>query len=1229
MEPLETLAAGIKHVDALLDEDVLEPDLDRTDWARMKARVGMVRDGLDNEVTGVLDAALADAEGEGVRDVVRKRVAALLADAAALVHASGDEMGANKLRAHAKELTPDGDAQAELRAGDVEPLVWVRLHHARWLLFHRRRADADRVAKGVIRDTKQAALRDAAKKVLRAPRPITSAPPLFRLNGCGVGLYGSRDETPDGWYVATYCIAILFIPVFPLTAYRVRHAGGNSYQFLAKEPLGPIARAWQLAVAAAAAIGIGWSGVASWLDSPDHKAKVAIEAAQAAEAKGDRGDALEKYAAVVRDYDGLTGAAAPAVEAVLRLSAANVPDPCTAASVDKVGRVVDEWGQMPAGARATAAGPLVQRLEGWATQIGDGSVEQVDAALEVLDMAAKVAESGGDRAEIDARRGRLRRTMAQKVEATRPLQALALYVAPPADAESLAAAGRIIDGFGDAPSLWIEAEHDVGAWADEADKRVDLRQAAGRVRERLRVAREGAFADQPLIEAGDEKKLAAALARTPGDQEVAGAIAQIRRRHGDLKGALATLGALGPPGRMTAAAQQLLADCHVDAGDLAKAETILSGLVAERLPAFQIAQRELMSAVESTQQRLIAQAKAGNVDEAEMRRIGSAPESEQGAMFREWLNKQLDADPKLSALRSEYVRRVQVVPAALSLGLIELRRANAAASAEDRKALYAAAEKVFLSIRNEAEGNPGFHLALGQVYHRLGRAPDGDKELEHLLDRKDPQLTLGVAHVYRDLGLPVRAQQITLSFWTSATDKAWKDRAAELMSHLVNEIASNEDDEEMWLKRSDQSSPEVKRRLLGIEARRLRRQGKLAEADRAFQRICDELDRDAGHDAAAANNAAVAYLERYSTFGDPAHLRAAVKQFEAARRLSPQDAIVTHNLADALGYQATVTVLDRWIKTKSLALEEGDASVVLGAMLSGPLRDEVLAALRKDPSFHRSLDLSQEEQALAPQRATGYERQIRWLRWTDDDKALVDLQKRLESMPPFDASAKAEARRANKEKTKDALYKSIAAQSIARAKETVDRAEHAGHAPTIAAAQMVLGVQLASLAYLDPTPENLDATVDAARKAAQAWPEGGMDDSLPNFLAWAGLVRAGADSGAVRKVLEEDGRVYGTTLLLRRAITAPDGEGALVALRRRPEIVEAAKLRKAKMGKRPGLFDVMLARVTGDAEMEKDASAAFQREGLGAEIAIEAIMAPGQQMEKDELDFWKSGAKGK
>ena len=699
---------------------------------------------------------------------------------------------------------------------------------------------------------------------------------------------------------------------------------------------------------------------------------------------------------------------------------------------------------------------------------------------------------------------------------------------------------------------------------------------------------------------------------------------EILRHRGDQKAAAAAFGPLGVPGRMTLAAQQLLAGCAADAGDLERADQILGALLAERLPAFQQAQREFTGAAGLFEKAAIADAKAGNVEPVLKSKLEAAGKDEVASIFQEWLSQQLETDPRLKMLREEYLRQGSIVPVALTQGFIKLRRASAA-TGDERRALLADAEKVLLSIRHEAEGNPEFHLGLGQVYHRLGRTDDGNAELKQILDRKEPELTLAVAHVYRDLGLPVQAKQIAEQLWSTESDEHWKYEAASLLSLLVNEVGYNENEEETWLKRSNPNAPNVQRLLLGLEARRLRRQGKTAEADAAYARIAEAHERDAVHDTAGANNAAVAYLERYQTTGDPANLKKAVKHFEGAHRLAPQDALVAGNLAEALDFMGTVNVLERWVRMRTLALDTSEAREVLLALWAGPLHDEVVAALRQDPSIRRSLAVTQEEQTLAPQKTDGYARQIRWLGYTEDASGLVALQKRLAAMPPFDSSAAAEALRNAGDRSRDARDKAINVETVARAKDTVERARRAGHDPTTAAALLVLSGHAGTRLRWDPTPADIDLIVDSARQAAQLWPEGGPSDGLPGVLVATALFRAAPGAPVLAKAIAADLHVYGTSMLLQRLMRGPDGEAALAALRARPELGEAAKLLKARSVKRPGMSDVVLARAAGDAELEQLAAAVFKRVDVGATLAIVATLNPGMPAEKAELDFFTSG----
>jgi hypothetical protein len=67
--------------------------------------------------------------------------------------------------------------------------------------------------------------------------PISSAPTLSSINGFGFTLYGSTDLDPISHsHIATYYFTALFIPIFPITRYRVIQ-NGDSYRFLGKAPL--------------------------------------------------------------------------------------------------------------------------------------------------------------------------------------------------------------------------------------------------------------------------------------------------------------------------------------------------------------------------------------------------------------------------------------------------------------------------------------------------------------------------------------------------------------------------------------------------------------------------------------------------------------------------------------------------------------------------------------------------------------------------------------------------------------------------------------------------------------------------------------------------------------------------------------------------------------------------------------------------------------------------------
>ncbi|KFA93741.1 tetratricopeptide repeat protein [Archangium violaceum] len=1216
MERLNTLAEDIRHVAGLLAEDVLEPDPERTDWNSMKVRVDMVRQGMERVIDG-LPGALEEAEEAEMKVLVRKRVAGVAGRVAALLHATGSAEGCRRLLEKALKVSEDASQRAELEAGLAEPDVFCRFEYAGWLLGKGRFDKADTLLKRVVKDTRQPTLKTAARTALRGSRPLNGAPTLFRINGCGVGLYGKRDEAPDGTYVATYFISLIFIPVFPLTAYRVREVEGNAYQFYAKESLGPVTRVWQRLMLAGAAGLLLWSGVDGYLNSPERLARLALEDAQKAEATLSREQAIERYRSVI-DAHTEEPARAGAADAVVRLSLAGLPTPCTKDSVEAVGRVVTGISTLPSSAISGAPSDRFgERLDACAREIGQETMTDARAALTVVDNALRVAGTPA----LKERRVALMRGLAQRLVKDQPLRALSLYVGLPGK-ESLDAAEAIIDTFGEAPSLWLEASSDVEAWTKHKDQHTSRGDKVALYRERLEAASATNAKDKALIEEGDEKKIAQALKASPGNQELAVAMASLARARGEAKEALATLTALGPVGRLTGDAQMMLGLCHRDLGQLAEADAVLSSYVADRLESFQRVQRKYEEAADALQERLVARARSGQLPaEVENRlKVASGSEDQQRKIFGEWLSEQMESDPGLEKLREEYLRHQAVVPASLMLGMVKLMRANET-EGEARQTLLGEAERVFLSIRQDAEGDPRFHLGLGQVYHRLGRSEEGDKELRGVVERKEPSLTLQVVHVYRELDRLDLAQPLCEEVYDTATEPEMKYSAAILLARM----ATDEDEEEKWLRKSDPRSPAIQDDLLQVEAYRALREGRLEDADRALAKNVAFRAREAKHNSTAANNTATALMGRYRATGDVTHLRSSVKYLEDAIRLAPDNSLVVGNLADALEYLGKITVLERFVRTKALHLRDDEARELLGVLLEGPLREEVLRALDADPSLRRGQELSQQEQTLSPGKASAWERQVRWLRWHQDTQGLTSLARRLETLPSFEGSSGMLTRKKWESGEMDAQVRKWMTQHAAWAEATLKRAKQTNHAPTIAAAWHLLGEARDKQHYFDEKPEQLAPMVEAYREAAKLWPQFGESRSLEWALATVALEHGAAKSEALGKAWKEERRTHGMGTILHRALTGPAGAEVAAALRAQPELKEAAEHARERARVQPEISDWVLAKAAGDVVLEQAAAAVFSRPDVELKLAIDARLAGNHPREKAEQELFKQG----
>lgn len=127
-------------------------------------------------------------------------------------------------------------------------------------------------------------------------RPIKSPPALFRINGCGVGMYGRRDaDYETGTYVATWCLSLVFIPVLALRAYRVAGAPDGGWYFVGRERLSGLAKGWNLVLLAGILATVAGVQYAAYTSTPAYQAKREMARAQKMVENGQLSSAAKVY----------------------------------------------------------------------------------------------------------------------------------------------------------------------------------------------------------------------------------------------------------------------------------------------------------------------------------------------------------------------------------------------------------------------------------------------------------------------------------------------------------------------------------------------------------------------------------------------------------------------------------------------------------------------------------------------------------------------------------------------------------------------------------------------------------------------------------------------------------------------------------------------------------------------------------------------------------------------
>ncbi len=1215
-----------------MDEDVQAGV--KAAWERVRViepRVGLGGARLADvrAIVEAMEAALARRAEvpEGDRAAVAQTATAVHARAAALAVAGRDLELAQRWLTAATSRCGDPDQQAILAAATRDPGRYRTLVHARYLFANDDRVGGRHLADGLIGDgDADAGDRDggggdaiagAARRLVSAnttpaarptprtesapvPSPPTQPPqPTQRLwHGFGVGFHGRRDVASDGAYTTTQWVKVFGRPLIPLAAFRVRDDSGGPVVLSSTRLTG---RGRTLQIAMMAMLVIAWIGyfgygeLRGYLHGPDRMARQRFDAAIAAADRGDREAALAGLDAELAGPDAArvgAGRHERAGAAVVRLTAELVPTPFTADRVDQATRVVRRYQALPSKAQeGVARVALLGYLDGWIAAVADAP----EAQLVLLREAVAVARAGRDHARVtrlDGQVSALRLALARARADSAPMDAVGVLLDGPPDPATIAAASALLEGALASPSLLDDARPDVDAWLAAVSASDPRRARVIEARDRGAAGRAEAEADDVTAAA-----LTAMQAARPWDQRVGLALARAELERGELAAADARLRAFGPPGRLIRDARFALAQIAIGQGRLDDADALLTDLLAVRVARFAAASAALDDAARRVDERLDARFRAEDIP-ADLRTTltsATATDDDKRAAVAAWARTESATDRDVMSRREAFEALADVVPTSIALGSVELRRAQGLTGA-DRDRMLADAERRFLAIQNQAEGQPEFELGLGEIAARLGKNEESEAAFARVLARAEPALTLGVARIYRDLGRVERARQVATDLFATASGP-FRDGAAVLLALL----ATSEDEAERWYRKASSADPFVAVALLELEAGRLLRAGKTAACAARFAEVAKAHLAQAGvSDLSGYNNAALAYARAYRCSGDPAALRQAASTLERAYRLRPDEPIVVANLADMLAYQARLRVLGRRIAVHALTLSSDDADALSAVLRAGSERAAVLAELAADAGWRRSGELLAQVEVLAPSNPHAYVEAFDQAAMRRDATAAAAVLARMKQARALDTSRMTSSRARWIAGELDRAILDEAAADIARL--TAALAQPKVDARTRAAAQLLIGRARKRIAMIQPAPALLATARDELAAAMATWPAlevGGEQVS-------AVIDQAGFAAGDVTR-WRDLRRLHGAAEAV--AVLAAAADPLASAVRASPPWAEVPALARA-VTDAPGIDDLRLARLLGDADLLARAAAARTDELVRLRVELRRLIDP-------------------
>lgn len=275
-------------------------------------------------------------------------------------------------------------------------------------------------------------------------------------------------------------------------------------------------------------------------------------------------------------------------------------------------------------------------------------------------------------------------------------------------------------------------------------------------------------------------------------------------------------------------------------------------------------------------------------------------------------------------------REARIVPVALDLGIVRLRRAQEMTDPAARKKELEGAEKVFLDIQGVAGEKDEFRLFSGQVKYWLGKHDEGKALFDQFLatNNRSAKSLLIVCRMMREVGENELARKMAEEAYGKAKDtgeeKMLKSEAAQVCAILSHDL----DDEILWLGRADANESAIKASLASARGKKALQEDRKDEAAREF-RTAMQIHLSQHKDHVTLNNAAIASQHLFAATGNTADFTKGIELMEEASQLAPKNSILLSNLCGHLEEGICVQMMADALDWKALDLHPSRAELDL------------------------------------------------------------------------------------------------------------------------------------------------------------------------------------------------------------------------------------------------------------------------------------------------------------